>query len=1030
MKPIKLEISAFGPFAGSVMIPFSQFGENGLFLISGDTGAGKTTIFDAICFALFGETSGTNRGVETLRSDFSKLPDKTYVSLYFSHKNEEYHVVRNPAYQRAKLKGSGTTTEGAEAEFYKSEALIVTGYQPVKAHIEELLGVDAKQFKQIAMIAQGEFLKLLYADSGERGAIFRKVFHTDIYANFQQMLKAEEKKARDLVEESEKSMMQYLLQLYPDFETTKSELLYQAEEKLADVEADLAEQQIKLKDAQTREEEIEKQLNALSTEIFAGKEKNEKIVRMQLIKSQIETLQLQRPKKEAKKKELALARKALDYVYPMEEAYRKSIQGYEKKTMQAESSEKQLVHYHNEKKKLEEKSSEMNDKKLMMSTMNQEVFKTKDELPFYLQREQLLDAALMIERKREVLLSQSKQLSADMEVLKTELAQEQNKISKKQETLQLQFEIKQNFNEKTQRFQLIKQLIEQSERIEKLNEEIKIATQHCVQKEHVWRKNKQIADSMEEAFFGEQAGFLAETLTQGEACPVCGSKNHPNKAVLSGDAPTQEQLKDAKEEAEKAFETLTKSLEENKSITAKRDLLAEQLKEQCSENCLEHSALNEAENELNQELKEIGNKYEVTKEALSSFGKSELRIKEIEPEMSQSQMEFDETNEKYEALGRQLAQIQGELGGLQKRLSEKNHDEIAEDIVKMEEKISMLEHEMNDFTKQFEAVQNNELQAQTLLNELRIQLIVDKESAEENYKSYLICLENQGFLDEIEYHTLLPESRNELEKEEETNQLFFQGLQRLERDYEIKAQDILDMNMIDMSLLDEKEECLKNTQTEIRSEKSVHSNYILLRENLMRLARKESAKYQTAQKKYLPIMELSKTANGELSGQEKITFEAFVHGFYFDQVLDAANLRFKEMTEMRYELLRAETASNKRSQSGLEIEVMDYYTGKIRSVKSLSGGESFKASLSLALGLSDVIQSYAGGVEINTMFIDEGFGALDEASREQAVAVLQKLAFGNRLVGIISHVTELKDSIDKKIIVKKSPSGSEISLSV
>ncbi|WP_157881694.1 SbcC/MukB-like Walker B domain-containing protein [Anaerotignum propionicum] len=199
-----------------------------------------------------------------------------------------------------------------------------------------------------------------------------------------------------------------------------------------------------------------------------------------------------------------------------------------------------------------------------------------------------------------------------------------------------------------------------------------------------------------------------------------------------------------------------------------------------------------------------------------------------------------------------------------------------------------------------------------------------------------------------------------------------------------------------------------------------------IREIALQKGRAELKIRQKLEKQYLPILELSKTANGELSGKDKITFESFVQGFYFDRVLRAANLRLGEMTEGRYRLFRAENASDKRSQSGLEMEVMDYYTGKSRSVKSLSGGEAFKASLSLALGLSDVIQSHAGGVQIDAMFIDEGFGALDEQSREQAVQVLQRLSYGNRLVGIISHITELKENIEKKILVQRSSKGSSV----
>ena len=237
MKPLEITVSAFGPYAGSVQIPLSKLGEQGIFLITGDTGAGKTTLFDAICFALFGEVSGSNREVDSLRSDFASPSTKTFVDLTFSHRGETYRILRNPAYLRPKKSGEGTTKETADATLWYPDGSVVSGAEKVKKAAETLLGIDAKQFKQIAMIAQGEFLKLLYADSVERGAIFRRVFHTDFYLAFQKKLKELEKERRTDFENSGQRLVTYVSQSGTE-ETDENTLLQRAEQFLTEAEAE------------------------------------------------------------------------------------------------------------------------------------------------------------------------------------------------------------------------------------------------------------------------------------------------------------------------------------------------------------------------------------------------------------------------------------------------------------------------------------------------------------------------------------------------------------------------------------------------------------------------------------------------------------------------------------------------------------------------------------------------------------------------------------------------------------------------
>ncbi|MBR5269758.1 MAG: SMC family ATPase, partial [Anaerotignum sp.] len=407
---------------------------------------------------------------------------------------------------------------------------------------------------------------------------------------------------------------------------------------------------------------------------------------------------------------------------------------------------------------------------------------------------------------------------------------------------------------------------------------------------------------------------------------------------------------------------------------------------------------------------------------VSDKEKLETAIMKQETVMSDGEMQLNE-------LILTMQKKQGEYNLLNEQLGEVSFSDITELYGVLEKELQDAAADECSLMDAWQQTREKKEKYDALMKQAE-SMIVEAETAllkaETNLKEKL---DAHGFADMEEYFSVLTE-RHILEAEEEQNRKYFADLALLEQSVYTLKQQCQNREKKDITSLERRKQELQVQKTAVRKEADERKEQTAVLDNLLTLSFKEFNLREKAIAEYLPIMELSKTANGELTGKDKIAFEQYVQGFYFQKILRAANLRLKDMTEGRYLLLHAQKAANKRSQAGLEVEVLDHYTGKGRSVRSLSGGEAFKASLCLALGLSDVIQAHAGGVRIDTMFIDEGFGSLDDRSREHAVEVLQKLSYGDRVVGIISHVSELKETIDKKILVKKGSTGSTVELQV
>lgn len=887
MKPLKIKISAFGPYKNCIDIDFEKLGESGIFLITGDTGAGKTTIFDSISFALFGEVSGSNRPVPSVRSDFADNDTETFVELEFTHKNKKYKIRRNPAYERTKKRGEGTTKTSADASLEYDDK-VISGTKNVDIKIEEILGINSKQFKQISMLAQGEFLKILFAESKDRTEIFRRIFDTDIYNQIAKRLADKTRIAKAELE-----------QLKDYFAINSSNIVWKdgiqsvqpkdVNELFIQEILEKLQQEIKINSEQFEkcQEQISKQSDEnskMEKEITAQKDKNDKIDRCQ--KLQEEQKVLQEKQEDIKQKEILIqkSQEIINKILPKED---------KKKELEKEISQKQKV--------LQDISE-----KIELGKKKEEKFK------------QILELI-------EIIKVQFQKYS-ELKDGKTEL---EDKIKK------LQVIIKEQENKK-------------------------IASENAQKIEAEWEKLSTEVLEKEKEFFREQAGILAEKLKENEPCPVCGSLHHPNLAIKSKSVLTKEELDNLKEKEEKSRKTLTDATNKVTEINSKIETL----------------------------IKEFGEKPDV-----------ELY------------------NKKYAEISEELEKAYNQLNDNYKKIMLKDIviESFEYDIFK--EKITnKISKEREEFLK---------LQTQQEENKKQIdELLQKKEKAQNDYQN---TLKELGFENEEQYKKSV---LNNLQIE-----IFSKEIEKYKTDVTINAtkleeiqKEIKGFEKVDLTA---KIQEFNNKKQELENMRRQQMEYHRIFENNNRILvdlQTNSKKLDSKIKEFTMVEDLSKIANGTVYGKRRIEFEQFVQASYFDMVIIEANKRLLKMTDNRFLLVRKESSERVSDKIGLELEVIDNYNGKRRDVKSLSGGEAFKAALSLALGLSDVIQSYSGGIVVDTMFIDEGFGSLDTESREQAINTLNQLTDNHKLIGIISHVTELKERIDKKVIVTKSTEGSKITV--
>ena len=913
MRPLKLTLSAFGPYAGKTDFDFDKLGTGGLYLITGDTGAGKTTIFDAITYALYGDPSGNNREVSMFRSKYADLETPTFVKLTFKYKDNEYVVKRNPEYERASQRGSGVTKQTAGVELTLPDGKILTKTKEVDTAIKNIMGIDKNQFCQIAMIAQGDFLKLLLAPTKERIEIFRHIFKTKLYSDLQNKLKQEASSLDNNCLQIRQSITQYIAGINCD----ESSLYCLQVSKAKNNELPIDEcisllENLLAEDSQSEEKTAEKILNIekQADTIKLNIQQGESISRAKLLLEQTQALL---EKLSSEKITLAAA---------LDDENKKSVE-IEKLTKDSATISAQLPEYD----ELSQKQTALAKNISLIEQNNLTLNKTKTDI--------------------DTLKSQIESLNAEAKTL--EKCGEQKII------------LENNILSLNDRLSKLQQLLQSMEALKKNHEEHKKAVQ-------IYKERQTNVDSLDasyksghQLYLDAQAGILAENLKENMPCPVCGSLSHPKKASKPVDVPTKDEL----DALQNRLSAANKELERASQAAGKLN-----------------GAINEKMESTLTSIKELLgdiNMNSATDIAKESIVKLQSKIKSINSEIEQLSKNISRKDS-----------IEKILPQSTKRLEE------------LQDSINTISNTVTTYTSENKAIEER---IKSLKSKL---LFSSKLEADAKIKS-----NNDTILKIQKAIELATKRLNECnEKLASTTATKAELSKQLDGKEEIN----LENEKIKLNELEGNIRRLRAYKEEI------HSRIVNNQSNYKNIKLKSDELIE-AEKQYTIVKSLSDTANGNITGKDKIMLETYIQMHYFDRIISRANARLVIMTGGQYDLVRRKEAASKMGQSGLDLDVIDHYNGTERSVKSLSGGESFKASLALALGLSDEIQSSAGGIQLDTMFIDEGFGSLDEDSLAQAMNALASLASSNKLIGIISHVGELKQKIDKQIIVKKDKTG-------
>ena len=924
MKPLKLTMSAFGSYAGKNVIDFTGQ-QQGIFLITGDTGAGKTTIFDAITYALYNQTSGGERNGNMMRSQYARPETETYVELEFLYRGQTYRVRRNPDYKITKTLKNGKIREQKVPHSVELTLPDGTVFPEKKnatdAKIIEILGLTADQFSQIVMIAQGDFLKLLYTKSDERKMIFSKLFRTDIYWKIQENLRRKSMEMDERIQENDRAFEQEKSRIIPLPESEElplDELVERLRERLKDA----------LKEQNLRRANVEE----LNKKITKYEEINKLFRSLEKIRQTGKELEARQAESKERRQQIENARKA-DKVLVAEQQNLRQQQEVEQSAQAIAKMTETLAN-------------------------DQEMF---ESLKTQLQE-------VEAKQKREAADIQKKMLALEQSFPSYEALQ--NARSEEQQAKKVWEDLgktsEESFHKKEAGIAALKEQQKQQEQV------VEQTKKNWEQTSLGASESAKHYEHMYEAFLKEQAGILAENLSAGCPCPVCGSTVHPDPAKLSDHAVTELEVEQAKKTRAAAEE--------------KRDLAY---------------AAFEAEKTEKQKLAQAVEKEEADFVLAQTIAKQQR--KEAEQNYVSLQKIAEQIREKL--VYPSLAEAKKQYAAMQKAL-----EAAEQEIERKRQKVSELAEAMNTLKGQKLAEEENQKTAKKL--------------AAKTEKEYAKLLEKSGFVSEETYHlAILPErSRSKLEREEkeyESQCLRQQSEQKL-LEKQVSGKTYTDTTELNEQLkaekqaLKEAEKTYMELHTAYENDRSVLQNCAVYLEKGKKLESEDQV-----------IKSLSKTANGRLSGSAKIDFETYIQRQYFKQIIHEANKRLLTMSNHQFILkLKEEANTGRKTNEGLDLSVYSLVTDSERDVKTLSGGESFLAALAMALGLSDIVERSAGAIHPDMMFIDEGFGSLDAQSRQQAIEVLGELAGDSRMVGIISHVTELKEQIDRKLVVSRTDKGS------
>lgn len=1037
MRPVKLTVGAFGPYSKTQTIDFSCLRDN-IFLITGPTGAGKTTIFDAISYALFGEASGSSRDKDALRSDFASVEDETFVELEFELRGNTYRIKRTPQQEQKKLRGEGVTVKNADAELYMPDGSLITKVTSVDNKINELMGINKDQFKQIVMLPQGEFRKLLESDSVEREAIFRKIFGTQAFELIQRKL---DDRSRDLyktiktfiterdthVKHIDVGASEVLKDLTNSANINITEVIDNTRELLRADEKEY-------ENLNNQKTETNKKLDALKEKLLKAEEINKKLKERDELESSI--AQLLKSKNEYTEKEnlLIKCRRALP-ILEIENSYKKSKITIANRQTEIKLAEDSIKKAAESLSKAEEnfarEEAEVEKRKLLegehsyLASMQQKVIDYEKNTRELAVQQKNLDSLDQVLKNNQESLKRYRE-TLDLTSVELKKLQEAETIGARHE--QKLSELKKKRNDLIEAYNSLKNII-------KLNFEYDKGKTEFEKFESDYKKFKAEYERAEDIFRKGQAGILAKGLKTGCPCPVCGSLSHPAPAELIENIGTQEELDVLKSKYDSLTEerntALTNLAGENgrirtaaQEVKARLGRLSEEFGLILSEN------YSESMNQVEKTGREVKAEMTALEQSLSEVAEKTSKKPEKEKLLEEVKGFIKNLEDSIEKGNKQKIELFGTVSKLREGISTIEKD-IPEDIrsgAKLTARLSELKKTIELREKLYKEALENLEGCRNYLTKVQAEK-QSKESAltealTESDKIWSTLQEKikiAGFSGYEEYEGTSKDETyiNLLQKELEE---YYQSIKTQSTMLDKLKSETAGLCLQDTESLDKA--ILQETEALSKSADNISNIYARIKNNQGTLKQIEhiNNKISVKEEEYRVVGELARVAKGD--NTQRITFERYVLAAYFDEIITAANNRLVKMTNGRFRLSRKEEKGKGNKQQGLELEVFDNYTGKSRHVKTLSGGESFKASLGLALGLADVVQSYAGGISLDTMFVDEGFGTLDPESLDNAIGCLIDLQNSGRLVGIISHVPELKERINSRLEIYPTKEGS------
>ncbi|MDA1651137.1 SMC family ATPase [Bacillus cereus group sp. TH160LC] len=1020
MRPIQLIMTAFGPYKQKEVIDFDDLGEHRIFAISGNTGAGKTTIFDAICYVLYGEASGEERSdTSMLRSQFADDNVYTSVELTFQLKGKRYEIKRQLGHKK---QGNKTIT-GHAVELYevideeKVPAVDRFHVTDVNKKVEDLIGLSKHQFSQIVMLPQGEFRKLLTSETENKEEILRRIFKTDRYKLMRELLDQKRKQWKDVLQEKQKERELYFRNVFklPIRDGALLETLVEQEHVNTHQVVEALEQEIAVYKAEVEQLQVEqdvqtKQLKDAETRFHAAKSVNEKFIDLQQKNEKYNILQENRTVIEMKETSFKRAEQA-KRLLPFEQWHEEAMQNEQK----AESLLKQII---------TKKETIMNNFELAQEKY--EAVKNKEP-----ERE---NAKKLVQRLEEL-----QPIIASLAEKQLNLQNAEIQIGKLKESMQnLDRQLEEHTNQKQlmsselqQLERALEQYVDKVEELTNMREDAKVLKQayDVWQEKQKFEQEKETAftkmqeavhayENMERRWLSEQAGILALHLHDGESCPVCGSTNHPKKATEQSDAIDEKELNDLRDKKNIA-EKLHVQVEEKWNFYHHQ---YEQVIEEVKKRGYQSEELVETYSALVQKGKQLATEVNTLKASEETRKQIAVKIKSVEEKVDALQKQKREVETEQHRIEMDCMQLRTSYEHDKKNIPE-NLQTVQAWKVQFDQamhELRLMEDEWKKVQEAYQHWQNENIRIQAEQEGASTQFESAKSKKEETFTRFMKELEQSGFTNQSTYKEAKL-SDAEMEMIQKEIQSYYSSLEVLAKQIEELQGELKDKEYMDITALGEHIKDLEINLDIIKEKRQRAQSAVAYISDLHENIRRIDEQIHEEEKAFQELVDLYEVMKGD--NESRISFERYILIEYLEQIVQIANERLRKLSNGQFYLKRSERVEKRNRQSGLGLDVYDAYTGQTRDVKTLSGGEKFNASLCLALGMADVIQAYEGGISIETMFIDEGFGSLDEESLTKAVDALIDLQKSGRFIGVISHVQELKNAMPAVLEVTKQKDG-------